>query len=81
MIEETPYNPLDKMNLGESVADALLIDGFGNHDPGKGRYNQMRSRWDTLHPGRSWAVKCKKRSETSKQIIGELEEFLRELLE
>lgn len=24
MIEETPYNPLDKRNLGVSVADALL---------------------------------------------------------
>jgi hypothetical protein len=33
----------------------LLIDGFGNHDPGGGRYDQERSRWDTLHPGRHWA--------------------------
>lgn len=31
------------------------IDGFGNHDPGKGRYNQARSEWDVLHPGRPWA--------------------------
>lgn len=35
-----------------------LLDGFGNHDPGKGRYNQQRSLWDVLHPGRSWADKC-----------------------
>lgn len=34
------------------------IDGFGNHDPGKGRYNQSKSDWDVLHPGRSWAYKC-----------------------
>lgn len=33
----------------------LVIDGFGNNDPGGGRYNQDRSRWDTLHPGRYWA--------------------------
>ncbi|MEN6472729.1 MAG: Eco29kI family restriction endonuclease [Syntrophaceae bacterium] len=33
------------------------IDGFGNHDPGSGRYNQQRSPWDTIHPGRSWAAK------------------------
>lgn len=33
----------------------VAVDGFGNHDPGKGRYNQQRSLWDTLHPGRSWA--------------------------
>jgi hypothetical protein len=31
------------------------IDGFGNHDPGKGRYNQQKSLWDTIHPGRPWA--------------------------
>ena len=31
-----------------------LIDGFGNHDPGSGRYNQAPSEWDVLHPGRSW---------------------------
>ena len=32
-----------------------VIDGFGNHDPGAGRYNQARSEWDVLHPGRAWA--------------------------
>lgn len=33
------------------------ISGFGIHDPGKGRYEQARSVWDQLHPGRAWAVK------------------------
>ncbi|HEX5057637.1 MAG TPA: Eco29kI family restriction endonuclease [Gammaproteobacteria bacterium] len=33
------------------------IDGFGNHDPGKGRYQQQKSPWDTIHPGRPWADK------------------------
>lgn len=32
-----------------------IIDGFGNHDPGSGRYQQKRSVWDLLHPGRRWA--------------------------
>ena len=36
----------------------VVVDGFGNHDPGSGRYNQMKSRWDVLHPGRTWAEKC-----------------------
>lgn len=31
-----------------------IVDGFGNHDPGAGRYNQAASEWDGLHPGRSW---------------------------
>ena len=34
----------------------LCLDGFGDHDPGGGRRNSQRSWWDTLHPGRSWAV-------------------------
>lgn len=33
------------------------ISGFGNHDPGKGRYQQARSIWDQLHPGRTWATR------------------------
>lgn len=32
-----------------------VIDGFGNHDPGSGRYNQAKSEWDVLHSGRPWA--------------------------
>ena len=33
------------------------IQGFGNHDPGSGRYQQQRSAWDTIHPGRPWAAR------------------------
>lgn len=33
----------------------VLIEGFGIHTPGKGRKKQVRSKWDTLHPGRSLA--------------------------
>lgn len=44
-----------------------ILDGFGNHDPGKGRYNQQRSLWDTLHPGREWAERLQPNS------IGQLE--------
>lgn len=33
----------------------LQLDGFGNHDPGKGRRDSEASWWDTLHPGRKWA--------------------------
>jgi hypothetical protein len=34
-----------------------VVDGFGNHDPGSGRYNQAISEWDVLHPGREWATR------------------------
>lgn len=32
----------------------VTLDGFGNNDPGRGRYDQAVSSWDTLHPGRPW---------------------------
>lgn len=33
------------------------LDGFGLHDPGKGRHAGEASWWDTLHPGRGWATR------------------------
>lgn len=70
--------------LGESLLIARyspvwnsLIDGFGNHDPGKGRYEGLRPRWDVLHPGRAWATKCKPRDERPKGIAQDVEAFLR----
>lgn len=44
------------------------VDGFGNHDPGRGRYEQALSDWDVLHPGRAWAVKCKGTPKSRAQI-------------
>lgn len=56
-----------------------LVDGFGNHDPGSGRYDQQRSRWDVLHPGRSWAMRCRERPETKEQLIIEVSTYLRDI--
>jgi hypothetical protein len=53
-----------------------LVDGFGNHDPGSGRCNGVRSRWDVLHPGRAWADKCRPRPETVDVITREVEQYL-----
>lgn len=70
--------------LGESLLIAkfsplwnTLVDGFGNHDPGSGRYEGLCSRWDVLHPGRAWAAKCRQRPETQVQIRNDIEEYLR----
>lgn len=70
--------------LGESLLIAKfnplwnkLIDGFGNHDPGKGRHAGLRPRWDVLHPGRPWADRCQARDETAEQIISEARDYLR----
>lgn len=50
----------------------VQIAGFGNHDPGSGRYQQRRSLWDTLHPGRPWATKCQSASQNADQILASL---------
>ena len=44
------------------------IDGFGNHDPGSGRYNQAMSDWDILHPGRPWAKRLRGEHPTQIEI-------------
>ncbi|MDR1040932.1 MAG: Eco29kI family restriction endonuclease [Deltaproteobacteria bacterium] len=33
----------------------VVVDGFGNHDPGGKRKDGTISQWDSLHPGRFWA--------------------------
>jgi len=48
-----------------------IVDGFGNHDPGRGRYSGKRPRWDILHPGRPWAAKLAP-AEKPEEIIAQL---------
>jgi hypothetical protein len=49
-----------------------IIDGFGNHDPGAGRSNMRRPRWDIVHPGRPWAERLTP-AETAEQVIALIE--------
>lgn len=56
-----------------------VVDGFGNHDPGAGRYGGMRPSWDELHPGRSWAIKCKPPKLTKNQIIEAVDVYMANL--
>ena len=46
-----------------------VVDGFGNHDPGKGRYEQAQSEWDILHPGRLWAKRLRGKSTSAKKVL------------
>jgi len=57
-----------------------LIDGFGNHDPGSGRYEQAKSDWDVCHPGRLWAEKCQEKHRTQKQLATEIQHFIKNLI-
>jgi hypothetical protein len=69
--------------LGESLLIArfrpvwnIALDGFGNHDPGKGRYEGLRPLWDHVHPGRGWATKCAVRSESMEEMSSKLADYL-----
>lgn len=52
-----------------------VIDGFGNHDPGSGRYQGKRSAWDVLHPGRQWAKNLQE-GKSREEIIASVNSFL-----
>jgi hypothetical protein len=70
--------------LGESLLISMfsplwnqVLDGFGNHDPGAGRYNQQRSPWDVVHPGRTWASRLKPNTRSQNDFLHSITEFLR----
>ena len=71
--------------LGESLLIAKFapvwnttVAGFGNHDPGSGRRNGARPRWDQLHPGRPWAVPLQEQPVSAVEIAREVEGYLRD---
>jgi len=72
--------------LGESLLIQMfspvwnrLIDGFGNHDPGKGRYQGQMPAWDVLHPGRRWATKLQPHKKSGSDLISAIQEYFKVL--
>jgi hypothetical protein len=53
----------------------LVVDGFGNKDPGKRRATQYKSPWDVLHPGREFAQKLADGGTTAEALITRLEDY------
>ena len=49
-----------------------VLDGFGNHDPGGGRYDQAPSEWDVLHPGRTWVERLRGDAPSLADVIAKL---------
>jgi len=49
-----------------------VVDGFGNHTPGEGRFDQARSEWDVLHPGREWAARCRGTPPVLEHIVAKI---------
>jgi hypothetical protein len=56
-----------------------IIDGFGNHDPGSGRYDQAVSEWDALHPGRGWVTKLMGLRPAETMLIEKVRQHLAQL--
>lgn len=54
----------------------VKVDGFGIHDPGSGRSTQKRSSWDTLHPGRAFAMARPENERTSEELASEIKTYL-----
>lgn len=52
------------------------LDGFGNHDPGKGRHAGVMPLWDCLHPGRPWAKKLKPCAYTAEELAKRVHDYL-----
>lgn len=59
-----------------------VLDGFGNHDPGKGRHAGKISDWDCVHPGRPWVAKLQagglSPAELEKAVVNYLKDALDE---
>lgn len=54
----------------------LVVEGFGNHDPGTRRAAQQRSLWDVLHPGRPWVEKLSPNPRSVESIEQQIAQYL-----
>jgi len=59
--------------------NANILSGFGIHTPGQGRFQQRRSRWDVLHPGRPWASRMINLAANREDIVSDARKFLDKL--
>lgn len=54
----------------------VVVDGFGNHDPGSGRYSGQRPLWDMVHPGRPWAERLREHQRPFPDILTTIQRAL-----
>ncbi len=71
LVVDDIWIPLGESLLIEGFAPVwnTTVDGFGNHDPGKGRYNSQRPPWDMVHPGRPWAERMQPNRRSEEEIL------------
>lgn len=58
----------------------VALDGFGNHDPGRGRHSGKMPLWDCLHPGRAWAENLQPCAYTAEELEQRVMEYLENTL-
>jgi hypothetical protein len=51
-----------------------VLQGFGINAPGRGRAQQKRSAWDTVHPGRAYAANLPPNDRTAEEILHALKQ-------
>ena len=78
LVVDDIWIPLGESLLISKFAPAWnqALDGFGNHDPGKGRYSGQRPPWDVIHPGRPWAMRCAENAKSPDEILNVLRAHL-----
>lgn len=79
----------ETVNLVSTIESSLIrkynplwnssVDGFGNHDPGNGRYNQAVSEWDFLHPGRAWVARLTGQRPELEGILSKIKKHMKDL--
>ena len=79
LVVDDIWIPLGETLVIEKFAPVwnVKVDGFGNHDPGKGRYMGAKPSWDVLHPGRAWAARCRPNPKSAAQLKRGVREFLK----
>ena len=77
LVSDDIWIPLGESLLIESFQPLwnVLIEGFGIHTPGKGRKKQVRSKWDTLHPGHGLASDLPPNPTTSAELEQMIADF------
>jgi hypothetical protein len=78
LVSEDIWIPLGEALLIERFQPLwnVLIEGFGIHTPGAGRKKQVRSKWDTLHPGRLLAADLPPNPRTAPELEQMIGDFL-----
>lgn len=74
LVVDDIWIPLGESLLIERFAPVWnsVVEGFGNHDPGRGRYNSQKPLWDVVHPGRPWAERLLDNRRSREQILNTL---------